>query len=534
MALIVVLSGHAYSGKSELARNLQRYFDFDILSTSEILRAETSSESRRKLQQTGDAHDEEDGGRWLVEAIKRKIVASKKSRFCIDRARKNFQLDQLRAEFGWQIAHIHIDCPIGILRERHKKSGKREDINFEELLTADDANVKKLRRDADFVINSQKNTELDSIARVAGFLKLLPAPDKKCVDVLIGGQYGSEGKGQVAAYLAREYDILVRVGGPNAGHSVISESGKFVYHHLPSGSRDVGAKILIGAGAVINEQKILAEISKAGISASRIKIDPDCIVITENDIAKENEILATSIGSTAQGVGYAAARKIIGRGTNEVKLARNFPSLRRYVGKVVYELERAYAENKRILLEGTQGSGLSLHHGEYPYVTSRDTNVAGCLSEAGISPGRVNRIIMVVRTHPIRVASPAGGTSGPISREIMLEEVCRRSGVSLKEAEKAEVTSTTGRRRRFGEFDWYLFRKSCTLNAPTDIALTFSDYISVENRKARRFDQLTQETILFVEELERLAHCPVSLISTRFDQRSIIDRRNWGTVRGHG
>lgn len=134
---------------------------------------------------------------------------------------------------------------------------------------------------------------------------------------------------------------------------------------------------------------------------------------------------------------------------------------------------------------------------------------------------------MVVRTYPIRVASPNAGTSGPMSNEITREEVSRRSGVSLNEIISTEKTSTTKKDRRIGEFEWVLLRKAASLNAPTDIALTFADYISVKNKKARRFEQLTPETIRFIEEIERVAAAPVSLISTQFQFRSIIDRRAW-------
>src|SRR6266481_3829376 len=117
--------------------------------------------------------------------------------------------------------------------------------------------------------------------------------------------------------------------------------------------------------------------------------------------------------------------------------------------------------------------GLSIHHGVYPYVTSRDTSVAGCLSEAGISPSRVRKVIMVCRTYPIRVQNPNGGTSGPMSREISWAEISRRSRIPLRNFKKTEKTSTTNRDRRVSEFDWALLRKAAAVNGPTDIALTF-------------------------------------------------------------
>jgi adenylosuccinate synthase len=136
---------------------------------------------------------------------------------------------------------------------------------------------------------------------------------------------------------------------------------------------------------------------------------------------------------------------------------------------------------------------------------------------------------MVCRTYPIRVgdAPNTGNTSGPMAQEISLAEISRRSGVDLKELRKTERGSVTKKRRRISEFDWSLIRRAASLNAPTDIALSFVDYIDVKNKDARRFDQLTEETIRFIEEVERVTTAPVSLISTRFHPRSIIDRRSW-------
>ena len=172
-----------------------------------------------------------------------------------------------------------------------------------------------------------------------------------------------------------------------------------------------------------------------------------------------------------------------------------------------------------MFVEGTQGTGLSIYHGDYPHVTSRDTSVAGCLSEAGIAPSRLRKAIMVVRSYPIRVQNPdeKGYQSGPMGREIGWKDVADRSGISLEELQEHEKTSTTKRKRRVAEFNWWLLRRSSSINGPTDIALSFADYINVKNRDARRFEQLTQDTINFVEEIERVTSAPVSLISTRFD-----------------
>ena len=105
---------------------------------------------------------------------------------------------------------------------------------------------------------------------------------------------------------------------------------------------------------------------------------------------------------------------------------------------------------------------------------------------------------MAVRTYPIRV----GGNSGPMKNERGWQTISERSGIPLDELLKAERTTTTNRERRVAEFDWTLLRRAASLNGPTDIALTFADYISIKNRKARRFEQLTEPTLRFIEEIE--------------------------------
>jgi len=293
----------------------------------------------------------------------------------------------------------------------------------------------------------------------------------------------------------------------------------------------------------------------AGFSIPKSYTDPNysqAMIIEDEDVERERR-LVEKIASTGRGGGAAAARRIMGRKPGAVRLARDIPELKPYVGdgppyrgSTTTRLEIAYRKGHSILLEGTQGSGLSIYHGPHPYVTARDTNVAGCLAEAGISPSRVRRILMVIRPTPIRVGNPdktngARETSGPLKHETSFKNVALDAGLDPKEIADLEKTSTTKRPRRVGWFEWDQFRHACSLNAPTDIALTFADYISSQNQHARRFEQLTEDTIKFIEELERVAQAPVSLINTRFprdpsesiDLRTVIDRRNWATTRHH-
>jgi adenylosuccinate synthase len=377
------------------------------------------------------------------------------------------------------------------------------------------------------VINTKRSTAPDVLIRAAAQLGFYGREYERLVDVVIGGQYGSEGKGNIVAYLAPEYDVLVRVGGPNAGHKVYEEPEAFTHLMLPSGTRrNETASLVIGPGAVINVELLLKEVADCEVDGRRLSIDPQAMIISEEDILAE-KALVDKIGSTGQGVGAATARKITGRSAISTSLAKDVPDLAPFVRETYTVLEDAFRLGKRVLLEGTQGTGLSIHHGDYPHVTSRDTTVGGCLGEAGISPSRVRRTVMVCRTYPIRVQSPKGETSGPMTGELSLEEIATRSEIPLEELKRTEMSSRTHKQRRIAEFDWVLLRRASYLNGPTDIALTFADYLSVKNRSARRFEQLTQPTLEFISEVERVALAPVSLISTRFHWRGIIDRRPW-------
>ncbi len=496
---------------------------------------------RSELQDSGAQWDTQSDGKWLFEIVK--SAAAQHSRIVIDHVRNERQLRHFRNHPEWRALHVHLYAPRPFLEEQYGPKLKEENISYDQadpIESEDDIN--QFRKDADVRINVDRSDSGDTYTRVAARLGLFSDPGRRLVDVLIGGQFGSEGKGHIAAALARNYDLVIRVGGPNAGHTVSSESGKYTYHQLPSGARDFKGKILLGPGMTIHKDSLLKEIEDCKITPDRLCIDPNAMLISEED--KEAEVkMREEIASTASGSGAASARRIMERNATPPILAGDDPDLEKYTqsrpkfcGNTVQELERNYAAGKKILLEGTQGSGLSIFHGSYPHVTSRDTNVAGCLTEAGISPKRVRRVIMVVRTTPIRVGNPDGGkhSSGRLKNETDFATIATQAGLDPDEVKKAEKTSTTKRDRRVGWFDWEQFRHACILNTPTDIALTFADYLSKDNQSARRFEQLTQDTIKFIEELEHVAQAPVSIINVRFpdmesdrDIRSMIDRRSW-------
>ena len=534
---IVLVSGQICSGKSALVEQLRDRHGARVVKTKELIlkKSPKIKDERRALQLAGQRLDQEDGGSWVAEALQRVVDDSSKSDvpkglFVVDSVRILGQVNAIRKAYGADVHHIHLTAPDEVLRERYHRRSRSDDqgVSYAQLKgNRTEKGVERLADVADVVVSTDKCSKEAVLVRATALLNLYPRSNDQLVDVLIGGQYGSEGKGNIVGHIAAEYDLLVRVGGPNAGHQVYSEPQPEKYFHLPSGTRRApNAKLLLGPGAVIYPPKLLDEIAAHGVSKDRLSIDPQAMIISDADREEEARLYG-NISSTAQGVGVASARKMTGRSDykdgKQKFLACDCPELSPYIRSSRKIIADSIVQGQRILLEGTQGTSLSLHHGQYPHVTTRDTTVAGCLADAGIAPSNVRRVIMVCRTFPIRV----GGPSGPMDYEVEMEAIHQRSGIPLDDLKRTETTTTTKRARRIAEFDWVQFRDSVQLNGPTDIALTFVDYFGVENRGAYRFEQLTDETISFVEEVERVSGRPVSLLSTDFNWRNVIDRRAW-------
>lgn len=525
----IVLSGRLRAGKSTLARLLVQKAEANLIRSKDLLRETSGADSDDALDRASQRLEKGTRGQWLTEAINKRLMFQppKESTFVIDWVRTVDQVKALRAS-GWTVTHVHLKASDEAVNER-QASHQSDNKNSPQPLSRQ---AKELEAIADVVMDTDRCNANDVFARVAARLEVRPVTAEPLVDVLIGGQYGSEGKGNIVHYLAPEYDVLVRVGGPNAGHKVFrSGESPYTFHQLPSGAlanRD--ATLVIGAGAVINLEHLLREIGELNINFDKLIIDPQAMIIDKGvDIPWETEYLKSAIGSTAQGVGAATARKILYRRTDSnVLLAKDVPELKHYINDSIEFFASCLSNRRKIMLEGTQGTSLSLHHGFYPHVTSRVTSATGCLAEAGLSARHVRRVVMVCRTYPIRVGdTDTGNTSGFMSQEISVEEISRRSRIPLEELKKTETTSTTHRPRRIAEFDWAQLRRSLLLNGPTDIALTFADYFGIENRKAYRYEQLNAETLRFIEETEKVSGIPVSMISTAFNERNVIDRRMW-------
>ncbi|KQO69369.1 adenylosuccinate synthetase [Methylobacterium sp. Leaf89] len=532
---MLALSGPVGVGKSSFTKVLEERFAAITYSTREMLQSRGTASDRKELQNAGETADQTTDGRWVADELERVLKTDPDQVVIVDAIRIKKQIDHIRTRFSgqWRVWHVFVDADDAVLAERYagRKRKIAEFADYDQLKDSEtERAIRSLKCVADRVVDATRCDPVSVVAQAVAGLGLYPLELDRLVDVVVGGEYGSEGKGHVCSYLAPGYDMLVRVGGPNAGHKAVlpPRSTPTTYVHLPSGSAaNPDAKIVLGAGATIWIPRLLEEIADIGLTPDRLSIDPQAMIIEQSDREHETQH-GDRIGSTKQGVGAATARKILGRFDPQpfgiaVRLAREAEELKPFVRPTAPLFEDAFARGRKVFLEGTQGTELSLHHGSYPHVTSRDTTVAGCLADAGIAPGRVRKVVMVTRTYPIRV----GGTSGPMSRPITYQEISDRSGISEEEIAQTEKGSISNNARRIGEFDWEQVRRAAVLNGATDIALSFSDYIDVANRDARRFEDLTDATRDFIEGVEQVTNARVSLITTRFEPRGIIDRRSW-------
>jgi adenylosuccinate synthase len=343
--------------------------------------------------------------------------------------------------------------------------------------------------------------------------------------VVVGGQYGSEGKGKVSAFISRQenIDICVRCGGPNSGHSFVSENGKtIILRQLPTGFVNPLTRLLVPAGALIDPAVLRQEIDLLSLPPSRIGIDRNSLIIEPTDKQTEREVrLRERLSSTLSGVGAALSRRVMR--AEDVRLAkdatREIPWLGQYITNVADEVNEKLDEGQKVLVEGTQGFGLSLYHSDhYPRTTCRDTTAAGFLSEVGLSPRLVTEIVVVFRTFPIRVA---GAQAGFLKDEISWGLLQQESGYPHAIEERTSVTQMI---RRVGRFDWELARAAIRLNRPTRLAINGLDYLNFNNFGVLRETALSTKTRSFLEEIATELATPISYLGVGPSLNQIICR----------
>ncbi len=334
--------------------------------------------------------------------------------------------------------------------------------------------------------------------------------------VVVGTQWGDEGKGKIVDLLTRYADYIVRFqGGNNAGHTLVVEGKQFIFHLIPSGILYENKKCMIGNGVVIDPEVLLAEMQE--LKENGLPVTPERLTISENahlimpyhkslDLNQEAALIdSKKIGTTGRGIGPCYEDKIIRKGIKVGDLLdeslfkdklkdnieeKNFLLTKRlnskpvsfeeifrqfegfaeklapYMGNVSVELDQARKSGKHILFEGAQGTQLDVDHGTYPFVTSSNTVAGNACTGSGFGPVYIDEVIGILKAYTTRVGS------GPFPTELFDEtgEQLQRKG--------GEFGATTGRKRRCGWLDSVVANEAIRLNSITGLALTKLDVLS--------------------------------------------------------
>jgi len=327
------------------------------------------------------------------------------------------------------------------------------------------------------------------------------------VDLIVGLQWGDEGKGKIVDLVAKNYDIVIRSqGGHNAGHTVVVDGKKYALHLLPSGVLNKNAINVIGNGVVVYPPQLIKEIKNfgSGIKKKLLISDKAHMILDHHiaiDQARERLRGKNAIGTTGRGIGPAYADKIarVGVRMGELKdIEKLMDKLKHY-----YEMNKGYFEylgiqipefkklenelknwqeelgemivdttkylwdnfDKNMLLEGAQATLLDIDHGTYPYVTSSNTIASGALTGSGIPPKKLNKVIGIAKAYTTRVGN------GPFPTEDLGED-----GDKIRK-QGAEFGTTTGRPRRCGWFDVVAAKYAVTLNGCDEVAIMKLDVL---------------------------------------------------------
>jgi adenylosuccinate synthase len=326
--------------------------------------------------------------------------------------------------------------------------------------------------------------------------------------VIVGAQWGDEGKGKIVDLLAQSSDVVCRYqGGPNAGHTIVSDGETFKLHHVPSGILYGGKICVVGAGCVVDPGLLVEELDELearGVSTAGLRISGNAHLImpwhVAIDSASERRLGKLQIGTTRRGIGPAYADKAarlgirvqdilepkilrqkfetalaeknrlldepLGAGDLADRMESYSARLRPYVADTSLLVDQALRRDERVLLEGAQGTLLDLDHGTYPFVTSSNPIAGAAATGIGVGPTRIDGVVGVAKAYVTRVGE------GPFPTEIEGPDQQR-----VRELGE-EYGTTTGRERRCGWLDLVALRFAVRVNGMTSLALTKLDVLS--------------------------------------------------------
>jgi adenylosuccinate synthase len=329
--------------------------------------------------------------------------------------------------------------------------------------------------------------------------------------IIVGGFFGDEGKGKIVAHIAyKDKPVIISRGGvgPNAGHTVQVGDHEYGVRMVPPGFVYKKARLCIGSGVLVDPRILKKEVEMLDVKG-RIFVDKRCGIITEDHIMRDkgSDHLSKTIGSTGSGCGPANSDRVMRISPQ----AKDVPELAEYIIDVPKAIDDELKQGRTVLLEGTQGFGISLYYGTYPFVTSKDTSASQIAADNGVGPTKIDDVIVVFKAYPTRVGE------GPFSTE-MTSEKSDSMGIQ-------EFGTVTHRKRRIGGWDGDMARYSAMINGCTQAAITGIDRVDKSCFGVTEYGKLTKKAKDFLKDAEADIGSPITLISTGPEMTQIIDLR---------
>jgi len=329
--------------------------------------------------------------------------------------------------------------------------------------------------------------------------------------IIVGGFFGDEGKGKIVAHIAyKDKPVIISRGGvgPNAGHTVQVGDHEYGVRMVPSGFVYKEARLCIGSGVLVDPRILKQEVEMLNVKG-RVFVDKRCGIITEDHIIRDkgSAHLSKKIGSTGSGCGPANSDRVMRLSPQ----AKDIPELAEYMLDVPKAIDDELKQGNTVLLEGTQGFGISLYYGTYPFVTSKDTSASQIAADNGVGPTKINDVIVVFKAYPTRVGE------GPFSTEMTFE---KSDSMGIQ-----EFGTVTHRKRRIGGWDGDMARYSAMINGCTQAAITGIDRVDKTCFGVKEFGKLTKKARDFLKDAEADIGSPITLISTGPEMTQIIDLR---------
>jgi len=330
----------------------------------------------------------------------------------------------------------------------------------------------------------------------------------KGATVIVDAFWGDGGKGAVGAWMAYLLNAKMALrgcGGPGAEHGIFFQNKYIKTNQLPLSFLIQGCDVGLGPGTAVDPVKLFEEIQRFHLSPEQVRIDPRCPIVTREHIRLErNSANMKKIGSTFSGMGRCMSDAVL----RTAILAKDVPELKQYIGDVP-SLVNEIASKQNVILESSQGFGLSRYFGFDNFVTSVDVTTGSVIAGVGFDWRLVKKVVLVVKALPTREGTgPMGDVDEFTPEEMKKLGIAETSSIVNLETGKTQI------RRKAKSIDWDILKKAAMVNGATEVALTFAEHYDPEVNNATRWCMLTKKILGLIKKIEDVTNAPVTMVNT--------------------